>query len=396
VNAFLRALLFLPPQSSTVAVELDALHYFVILLTMAGATLVTLVGLYFLVKYRRRLPEPAAPNAESSARPHFLYKLSALAVLALLFLTWWVVGARQFMRLRVAPEGARDVYVTAKQWMWKFAYPEGARSISTLYVPVGRPVRLIMTSRDVIHSFFVPDFRVKQDVLPGRYTTMWFEVRAPGTYQILCTQYCGTNHSTMRGEVVALPPEDFERWLGGQAPPPGGERLSGPRYADPSLGLAGAAAPRQDVDLARVGERVAAVEGCLRCHTVDGTVHIGPTWAGLYDALVPLEGGGEVVADVAYLTESIMDPQARIHRGYLPVMPSYQGKLDAPETAAIVEYIKSLREVPAEPGARTRLSAQSPDAGLEEGAQGRGERLLLPQPELPGGEITTLDGGSAP
>jgi cytochrome c oxidase subunit 2 len=388
VNGFLRRFLFLPPQASTVAAEIDGLHYFVILLTMAGATLVTLVGFYYLVRYRRQLPEPARPNVDAAVRPRSFYKITALGVLALLFLTWWVIGARQYMRLRIAPAGARDVYVTAKQWMWKFAYPEGARSISTLYVPAGRPVRLIMTSRDVIHSFFVPDFRIKQDVLPGRYTTVWFEAKAPGTYEIFCTQYCGTGHSIMRGEVVALTPEDFERWLGGH--PPGGEPLARPLSEDPSSG------PRRDLDLVRVGERVAAREGCLRCHTADGTLHIGPTWAGLYDALVPLQGGGEVVADVAYLTESIMDPQARIHRGYLAVMPSYLGKLGAPETAAIVEYIKSLREVPAQPGARTPLSAQPPGAPLEEGAQGRGERRLPPPPELPGGDIETLDGGSAP
>src|SRR5262249_31321508 len=157
---------------------------------------------------------------------------------------------------------------------------------SVLYVPAGRPVKLIMTSRDVIHSFYVPDFRVKQDVVPGRYTTAWFEANAPGAYEILCAEYCGQGHSTMRCPVVALSPADYERWLGG-------------------------AAPAQQRSLLRTGERVAADQGCLRCHTLDGTPHIGPTWAGLYGAVVPLEGGGEVKADEAYITESMMDPAVK-------------------------------------------------------------------------------------
>ena len=204
----------------------------------------------------------------------------------MLFLVFWVIGLREFVRLRVAPEGALTVYVTAKQWMWKFAYPEGARSIARLYVPVGRPVKLVMTSRDVVHSFFVPSFRVKQDVVPGRYTTLWFEVVAPGTYPVLCTQYCGTGHSMMRAEVVALRPADFERWLDGEQEPEGG-RIAGPVYVEPDLGLMDVAPPEQ-TSLAREGVRVAANHGCLRCHTLDGTPHLGPTWAGLYGARVPL------------------------------------------------------------------------------------------------------------
>src|SRR5262249_20360715 len=129
------------------------------------------------------------------------------------FLSWWVIGSRLFVRMRVPPSDTLDVYVIAKQWMWKFAYPNGGRSIAEAYVPAHRPIKLIMTSRDVIHSFFVPEFRIKQDVIPGRYTTAWFEATEPGTYQILCAEYCGTSHSTMRGEVVVLEPSDYERWL---------------------------------------------------------------------------------------------------------------------------------------------------------------------------------------
>jgi cytochrome c oxidase subunit II len=353
---YLRRILFLPRQESTVAADIDHLHYFVILTTMAGAVLITLVGGYFLFRYRER--EDGGPQADHdvNARPPLWMKTSAVALLFALFVIWWAIGLWQYVTLRVAPEGALDVYVTAKQWMWKFAYPGGARSISVLYVPARRPMRLIMTSRDVIHSFYVPEFRVKQDVVPGRYTTLWFEAKAPGTYPILCAEYCGDGHSTMRGWVVALEPADFDGWLGGKDL---GEPLAGQDYRPPAV--VGDTAPPEMVDMAREGERVAGSHGCFRCHTPDGTPHIGPTWAGLYGARIPLASGGEVLADEAYLTESIMDPLAKIHAGFQPVMPSYQGRIQTGQIAAILEYIKSIRDVTPEPGVAMPLA----DAGVE-------------------------------
>jgi cytochrome c oxidase subunit 2 len=205
----------------------------------------------------------------------------------------------------------------------------------------------------------------------------------------------------MRAEVVAMRPEDFERWVAGEGPGYGAEpgsagrspivdsasaRLLGPRYVDPQLGLTDAA-PAAPLSMVRQGERVAAEQGCLRCHTLDGSPHIGPTWAGLYDALVPLADGSEVVADGAYLTESIMDPMAKIHLGFQPVMPSYLGKLGAGDVGAIVELIKSLRGVRPQPGARTPLAAQPPGPPLEQDdMEGRGARHLPPEPQPPGGE----------
>ncbi len=395
MNEFLRRYLFLPEQASTIARSLDELHYSLILSSIGGAALVTLVGAYFLIRYRRRLADGEPMNPDAAATPHPLFKVGALVTLIVLFIVWWVVGLRLYVRMRVAPEGAMTVYVTGKKWMWKFGYPEGARSIATLVVPAGRPVKLVLTSRDVIHSLFVPEFRIKQDAIPGRYTTVWFEAKAPGTYQILCTQYCGTGHSTMRGEVVVLVPDDYARWLAGVTPLP---RPAGPEYEEPAIGRIGVADPRVELSMARQGERVAAEQGCLRCHTLDGTPHIGPTWAGLYGAMVPLEGGGEVVADEAYLTESIMDPKAKIHRGYTAVMPSYQGRLHAPDTAAIVELIKSLKDVTQTP--REPLPAEQlpplPGPLLDTDAEGRGERRAPPKPEPPGGEIPTQQGGERP
>src|SRR5262249_27360065 len=160
--------------------------------------------------------------------------------------------------IRTPPADTYDVYVTAKQWMWQFAYQEGNHSIAQLYVPVGRPVNLIMTSRDVIHSFYVPDFRLKQDVIPGRYTTLWFEGKKPGRHDVFCAEFCGTNHSTMRAEVIALAPEDFARWLEGSRD----TSTPAPYYREPAVALQ--LGPSQPSSLARLGEQVAAQQGCLR------------------------------------------------------------------------------------------------------------------------------------
>jgi cytochrome c oxidase subunit 2 len=348
MNDLLRRILFLPPQRSSFAADLDGLHYFVIIVTMLGATLVALVAAFFVIRYRRRSDDVLGPFPDADVRAPLLFEIGAVVLLVALFLGWWVMGMRQYVRMRVAPEGAGTVYVTAKQWMWKFAYPEGPNSIARLYVPARRPVKLVMTSRDVIHSFFVPAFRIKYDVLPGRYTTLWFEATEPGTYPILCAEYCGTEHSVMRGEVVALDPADYARWLGDHGAAAG---VAAQVYEPPAT--PGVGTPREQLNLARVGENVAAEQGCMRCHTADGTPHIGPTWAGLYRSSVPLEDGKTVVADEAYLTESIMDPLARIHRGFQPVMPSFLGRLQPAEVAAIVEYIRSLAGVTPKPGART-------------------------------------------
>ncbi|MFT3764298.1 MAG: cytochrome c oxidase subunit II [Minicystis sp.] len=348
LNNLLRRILFLPPQRSTVAMEIDVLHYIVISVTMAGATVVALAAAYFMIRYRRRSTSVAGPFPNATMRVHFLFEVGAVVSLALLFLAFWVIGMRQYERTRIAPEEASTVYVTAKQWMWKFAYAEGPNSIARLYVPARRPVKLVMTSRDVIHSFYVPAFRLKYDVLPGRYTTLWFEATEPGSYPILCAEYCGTEHSVMRGEVIALEPSDFARWLADQG---AGAAVAGQRYEPPAT--PGEGIPREPLSLVRVGENIAAEQGCFRCHTPDGTPHIGPTWAGLYQSSVPLEDGSTVIADEAYITESIMDPLSRIHLGFEPVMPSFLGKLQPPEIAAIVEYIRSLRDVAPAPGART-------------------------------------------
>ncbi len=326
MNELLRRILHLPAQRSSVAGDIDALHYTVILATMAGVTLAAVVAGVFLLRYRRRTT--AIPLTPQVVAPLWVEVL-VYGGLLILFCAWWVVGFVQYRDIETAPADAIPIYVTAKQWMWKFAYPEGPTSQDALIVPVGRPVKLIMTSRDVIHSFYVPEFRLKQDVVPGRAETLWFEATAPGSYDVLCAQYCGLRHSLMRSQVIALSGADYARWLDAARAP---------------LELPGAKGDGQG--LAERGHEIAAERGCLRCHTTDGTPYFGPTWAHSFGQLRHTADGKDVVIDEAYLTESMMDPRAVIAAGFQPVMPSYQGALTPEEAAAIVEYIRSLRDVP--------------------------------------------------
>jgi cytochrome c oxidase subunit 2 len=335
VNELLRRALALPVQGSELARDIDYLHYVVIATSLVGAAGVAFAVATFLLRYRRGRARPAPV----SPIPVWFETVAILGLLAI-FLAFWLVGFRQYVRLRTPPAATLDVYVVAKQWMWSFSDADGRDGGKPdLIVPVGQPVRLLMTSRDVIHSFYVPELRLKQDVLPGRITTTWFEAARPGTWDILCTEYCGLEHSHMRGRVVAVPPEAYER----------ARRQRGRGGAD---------------DLVAAGARVAAERGCLRCHTVDGTPHLAPSFAGLYGREVPLEGGDTLVADDAYLTESMMDPRARVHRGYAPIMPSYLGQLSATEAAALVLYIRSLPASPPPEAADPLPPAGSPRLDL--------------------------------
>ena len=383
MNEFLRRILFLPRQASSMSREIDYLHYSVILVTMAGAALVALAAGYFMVRYRRRPGAPrfaSPPPSRPAARAmQSWFELSVVGFLLVLFVGWWVVGFKQFAALEAPPPSAMAIYVTAKQWMWTFVYPNGRSSNAVLYVPAHQPVQLLLSSRDVIHSLFVPDFRVKKDVIPGRMTSLWFEATEPGVYPIFCTEYCGDGHSKMRAEVIVLSEQDYMARL--QDLP----RLDigGPSYTEPA-GVDAAEAGL--LSLASMGERVAVMKGCMRCHTADGTPHIGPSWFGLYNSQIPLASGEVVAGDEAYMTESMMDPKARVHLGYKSVMPAYQGLLSAAEVAAIVEYIRYLSTRDAE----TRLSPLVP----------RGSpAVLLPDTapsELETGEVLTPIGGVLP
>jgi cytochrome c oxidase subunit 2 len=338
MNDLLRRMLFLPPQGSTVAGDVDWLHYFVIITTFILSTLVGLSAFYFFFRYRRRRVGQLTVRVE----PKLWFEILIIGVPLAFFLIWAVIGYRDYIRIITPPANSIDVYVMAKKWMWKFAYPEGPNSIAVLRVPAQRPVRLLMTSRDVIHSFYVPDFRIKQDVVPGRYTQAWFEATRPGRYQILCAEYCGVGHSTMWGEVIAMPPDEFDAWMTHE------RRGLGQRR---DIGELSTTATEIDAvsNLAVQGRQIAAAQGCLKCHSLDGSPHIGPTWLDLYGRSERLQSGEYATVDEGYITESMMDPRAKIVLGYDPVMPTFQGRITAPETAAVIEFIRSLRRP--EPGA---------------------------------------------
>jgi cytochrome c oxidase subunit 2 len=328
MNDLMRRLLFLPEQASTFATEVDHLHYFVIIVTMLVSVAVGLLAFAFFFKYRERRPFQSTPMVVPSIR----FEVVVIGVPLFFFLLWFVQGYKDYIWYTSPPSNAMDVYVMGKKWMWKFSYPDGPNAIGTIHVPANRPVRLLMTSRDVIHSFYVPDFRIKQDVLPGRYTETWFEATKPGRYQILCAEYCGTWHSQMWGEVVVMPAPEFDAWLVEQKAGLANRVDSG---GDDGGNFRGS--------LVEYGKRIAMAQGCVKCHSLDGEPHIGPTWLDLYHRRETLDNGQVVIADEAYLTDSMIDPRGKIVRGYKPVMPTYKGKLAAPEAAALVEFIKSLR-----------------------------------------------------
>jgi cytochrome c oxidase subunit 2 len=214
------------------------------------------------------------------------------------------------------PANAAPIYVVGKQWMWKIQHPEGNREIDELHVPLGRPVKLLLTSEDVIHDFFVPAFRVKKDVLPGTYTTLWFEPTKVGRYHFFCSQYCGTNHASMRGWVYVMDPADYQNWLAG--------------------GTSGQT-------MAQAGAKLFDRYNCVTCHKKGGR---GPLLQGVYGSKVHLTGGGTVTADDAYLRESILTPQAKLVQGYGPIMPTFQGQLTEMNVLQLIAYIKTLSEAP--------------------------------------------------
>ncbi len=331
MNGLLRKLLLLPEQASTIAPAIDWLHFVIISVTFAAFTLLGTLTLAFIVKYRRRSESDPTPRVVA---PVWLEVF--LVTFTLGFFLWtFYIGFRDFTAASAPPPGAMDVYVTGKQWMWKFTYPEGPSTIGELRVPAGRPVRLLITSRDVIHSFYVPAFRLKKDAVPGRYTELWFEATSRGEHPIFCAEYCGLDHSRMRGRVTVMELPEFERWLRSES-----EKFVAGRGVEDASGGPGGGPP---LNLRERGRAVAARAGCLKCHSIDGSPHIGPTWLDLYRRRERLSSGETVLADEAYITESMMDPTAKVVAGFEPVMPSFQGKLTSTETAAIVEFIRALR-----------------------------------------------------
>ena len=313
-----------PERASTMAGNVDALFIFLLIVTGMVTLLIFTCLLYFAARYRYRANVPAE-QIEGSTPLELTWSIIPLGVFLVIF-TW---GAVVFFKERTPPRDSTEVYVVAKQWMWKLEHAEGQREINELHVPVGRDVKLIMTSQDVIHSFFVPAFRIKQDVLPGRYTTTWFRATKPGTYHLFCAEYCGTQHSGMIGSVVVLEPAQYETWMSGGS--------TGP--------------------LSATGEKIFAELGCVTCHRSDGQGR-GPNLQGLFRKPVQLQDGRTLVADENYIRESILDPGAKIVNGYKPVMPTFQGLLSEEQLNALVAYVKSLSATKQAEGRATASAAQ--------------------------------------
>ena len=302
-----------PVRASTTAGSVDALYIFLVALGAFVSVSIFVMILIFATRFRRR-KAINAEQIEGSTPLELTWSVIPLCIFMVIF----VWGAVIYFNERTPPRGATEIYVVAKQWMWKLQHEEGPREINELHVPVGRDVKMIMTSQDVIHSFYVPAFRIKQDVLPGRYTTAWFHATKAGTYHLFCAEYCGTMHSGMIGQVVVMEPAQYEAWMGG-----GGAMGS----------------------LASNGETIFQQLGCSTCHRSD-TQGRGPNLVGLFGKRVQLEDGRTVIADENYIRESILSPAAKVVSGFKPIMPVFQGLVSEEQLSALVAYIKSLNQPP--------------------------------------------------
>src|ERR1700726_3202159 len=299
-----------PREASTIAPYADALYFFLVLITIVGIALVGSLVLGFSILYRKE-KNPVATQVEGSTLLEATWTIIPLAI----FLVTFVWGALLYFRIYNPPTNAMNIYIVGKQWMWKGEHPGGQHEIHALHVPIRRAVQLTMISQDVFHSFSIPDFRVKREVIPGRYSTVWFEATTPGTYHIFCTQYCGTNHSVMIGEVTVLTPEDYQKWTQGST---------------------------SGMSLAQNGERLFASMGCNACHSGSAAAR-GPNLAGVYGSKLQLASGSQVLVNDAYLRDAILNPSQHITAGYAPIMPTYQGQISEDGLIDLVEYIKGLK-----------------------------------------------------
>jgi len=299
-----------PDQATRHAGQVDALYFYLCGVTAFFTVLIFLLLIVFAIRYRRRPGDVVTPALHANYTLEIIWSVIPLVISMTMF--FW--GAKVYFAQVAIPRDAMEVFVVGKQWMWKVQHMDGRREINELHVPVGRSVKLTMASEDVIHSFYVPAFRVKQDVLPGRYSTLWFKADRPGTYHLFCAEYCGNKHSGMIGSVYAMLPVPYEQWLSGEAP---GETP------------------------AEMGRKMFERLGCATCHSGTSGAR-GPNLEGLFGRPVMLRTGQTAVADEAYLRESILNPMAKVLSGYEPVMPTYRGQINEEGLMQLIAYIRSI------------------------------------------------------
>jgi cytochrome c oxidase subunit II len=311
-----------PEQASTFAERVDALYYY--LLSVSGFFVLLIFALifYFAVKYRRRSEGEQTPPILGSIP----LEVAWIVIPFILVMIMFIWGASLYFTAFSPPANAMEIFVIGKQWMWKVQHPEGRREIDELHVPVGYPVKLTITSEDVIHSFYIPAFRIKMDAVPGRYTSTWFEASKTGTFHLFCAEYCGTAHAGMGGRVVVMKPSEYEQWLRTGAP---------------------------EDSLVAAGGRLFQQLGCSGCHSQNSIVR-APLLDGIYGKPVPLQSGQVVLADESYIRDSILLPQKDVVAGYAPVMPPFQGRISEEELMQIIAYIRFLGEEGPEPRKTTR------------------------------------------
>lgn len=303
-----RAQSLMPAQATVIASRVNNLYSF--LLVASFISCVILIGgmIYFAWKYKRRSDNDQTPYISHNTTLEFLWSFIPLVIFLAMFAWGWVL----YHDMREMPKDALEIHILAKQWAWESQYKSGVRAANLVVAPVNTDVKLIMTSQDVIHSFYVPAFRLKRDALPYQQTEAWFEATKTGTYHLLCSEYCGTDHSRMLGRVIVMEPQDYAQWLTKQ--------------------------PERD-GLAELGERLFSERGCSGCHNAGSKVH-APSLAGIWGQSVPLEGGRTATVDEAYIRDSILQPERDVVAGYEPIMPSYEGKLSDGEIQSLVAYIR--------------------------------------------------------
>jgi len=304
----------LPPARSTMAGEIDGLFYFINVTSFILLAGITFAIIFFSWKYKRKSEDDVTPVITHNSKLEITWAVIPL-ILVLIVFGWAFTG---YMNVTTPPDDAYEIRVVGKSWLWEFHYSNGNVSINELNVPVNRPVKLIMSSDDVLHSLYIPDFRVKMDVLPNRYTSLWFEATETGESIIFCTEYCGTQHSNMLAMTVVHTQESFETWL------EEGDTID------------------EDMPPAERGEALVVRNGCTACHSADGSPGVGPTFAGLWMSDRTMQDGQVITADENYIRESILEPNENITEGYDPVMPSYQGTISDRQIDDIIEYLKSL------------------------------------------------------